>query len=392
MNLLITLDHRFISTTNQQIWTVSTYDYDFFAKYLTVFDKVFVIARVEENVNPLDSYRIASGKNVEFIPIPTYIGPWQFIMKYPRIRKILRSIKIDNDAIISRVPSTIGNLFLKRVMKNGHPFAVEVIGDPHGVLSRGSINHAFRIIFKWWFTSSMKRQCKHAVAASYVTDKALQERYPNKSFTIGISSIMLPDEAFINKPRPIQEHKDKFTIIFIGYLELLVKAPDVLIDAAAICVRKGMDIELRVIGDGRKRDELCRRKSAIFLGKKLHFLGRLQPGNAIIEELDMADLFILPSRQEGLPKAMIEAMARGLPCIGTKVGGIPELLNEDFLVQPDDAEALAEKIIQVLGDPFLMSNASAINLERAEDFRIGALSEKRHYFYQYIESATLIDK
>ena len=65
-------------------------------------------------------------------------------------------------------------------------------------------------------------------------------------------------------------------------------------------------------------------------------------GHGVTEQLDAADVFVLPSRQEGLPRAMIEAMARSLPCVGSDVGGISELIP-DWVVPPNDPQALALK-------------------------------------------------
>jgi glycosyltransferase involved in cell wall biosynthesis len=104
--------------------------------------------------------------------------------------------------------------------------------------------------------------------------------------------------------------------------------------------------------------------------------------------LDHADLFVLPSRTEGLPRAMIEAMARALPCIGSTVGGIPELLPPEDLVPPGDAAALARKIREVVCDPDRMARMSARNLEQARQYREDALSGRRIAFYQRVREVT----
>jgi glycosyltransferase involved in cell wall biosynthesis len=124
------------------------------------------------------------------------------------------------------------------------------------------------------------------------------------------------------------------------------------------------------------------------LGERINFLGQLPAGDAVRIQLDRADLFILPSYQEGLPRAMIEAMARGLPCIGSSVGGIPELLLPEEMVPPGDVVALADKIREIVTDPERMTRMSARNLEKAKDYRDEVLRERRIEFYRYIREQT----
>ena len=90
-------------------------------------------------------------------------------------------------------------------------------------------------------------------------------------------------------------------------------------------MQAGHDLTLRVVGDGKRRPDLEALAAQLNCRERIVFAGQL-PSTAIIGELDRADLFVLPSRQEGLPRAMIEAMARALPCIGSDVAGFPELL------------------------------------------------------------------
>jgi glycosyltransferase involved in cell wall biosynthesis len=77
-------------------------------------------------------------------------------------------------------------------------------------------------------------------------------------------------------------------------------------------------------------------------------------------------------------------MARGCPCIGSNVGGIPELLAPDDLVPPNDPEALAQKIIEVTSDPVRMKTMSERNLARAKQFDPEVLRQARLAFYRYV--------
>jgi glycosyltransferase involved in cell wall biosynthesis len=81
---------------------------------------------------------------------------------------------------------------------------------------------------------------------------------------------------------------------------------------------------------------------------------------------------------------MIEAMARGLPCIGSTVGGVPELLAPDDLVPPGDVGALAGKIREVLSDSERVARMSKRNLEKAREYRQEIVRQRRDEFYRYL--------
>jgi glycosyltransferase involved in cell wall biosynthesis len=177
-------------------------------------------------------------------------------------------------------------------------------------------------------------------------------------------------------------------LITLASLAQLYKAPDVLIDAVAVCVAEGLDIKLVLVGDGQYRQKLEARAQGHGLGDRVCFKGQLTAGDAVRNQLDLADIFVLPSHQEGLPRAMVEAMARALPCIGSTVGGIPELLPPEDLVPPGNVAALASKIREVATNPERMARMSARNLKKAKEYRDEALREPRNEFYRYVREMT----
>jgi hypothetical protein len=85
---------------------------------------------------------------------------------------------------------------------------------------------------------------------------------------------------------------------------------------------------------------------------------------------------------------MIEAMARGLPCIGSAVGGIPDLLGSEELVPRGDATALARKIKQISMDPERMNRLSGENLAKAREYHDSILSSRRRQFFTHVQEAT----
>jgi glycosyltransferase involved in cell wall biosynthesis len=148
-----------------------------------------------------------------------------------------------------------------------------------------------------------------------------------------------------------------------------------------------MPIELRIVGSGRHRSELEQLARSLSLHDCVHFTGELA-APAIRSELDNATLMVLPSRAEGLPRVIVEAMARALPCIASNVGGIPELLAAEDLVAPNNPQVLAAKIAEVLGDNARLSRMSARNLEKSQQFRPEILERRRTEFYSHLRDTT----
>jgi len=147
-------------------------------------------------------------------------------------------------------------------------------------------------------------------------------------------------------------------------------------------------VELVIVGDGRCRAELERRAQACGIDPRETFIGRIPSGEAVRNELDRGDLFVLASKTEGLPRAMIEAMARALPCIGSDVGGIPELLAPRELVPRNDPHALSQKIADLASSPERMTVLSAANLAKARSYHDSTLRIRRRALLSHLRQAT----
>jgi glycosyltransferase involved in cell wall biosynthesis len=390
MNLVVTLEQRFDCTPDGAVWTQTNFAYPFWRRYLDVFEQVRVVARVRSVDAPLQGSKRANGEGTHFLPLPNYQGPWNYLRQLPKLRSVLREAVGADDAVILRVPSPIAAGLETRLRQLQRPYGVEVVGDPYDVFRPSSVRHRLRPFFRWLFTRQLRRQCAGACAAAYVTREALQRRYPAApaGLSTHYSSVELSDADFAAAPRVPPPAHSPLTLVFVGTLAQLYKAPDTLIEAFAACMYAGLDLRLSFIGDGAHRADLERRVSDLNLGDRVRFLGQLPSGKAVQDWLDRADLFILPSRQEGLPRAMIEAMARGLPCIGSTVGGIPELLPSEDLVPPGDVKALASKILEVARDPDRLARMSARNLATARQYREDLLQKRRVEFYSYLRDKT----
>jgi glycosyltransferase involved in cell wall biosynthesis len=153
-------------------------------------------------------------------------------------------------------------------------------------------------------------------------------------------------------------------------------------------VAASVELHLTLVGDGRIRPQIEALANRLGIRGRCEFLGHLAAGDAICAELDKADLFVLPSRTEGLPRALIEAMARGLPCISTAVGGIPELLPAEDLVSPGDVAALAAKIREVACSAERRQQMSQCNIMVARRYAEDILQPRRAQFFRHIRAVT----
>lgn len=388
MRVAVMLEQHFLGTPDGAVYTDSTHPYAFWTRYLEVFSAVRVVARVREVERAASSWSRVDGAGVEVARVPDYRGALGFILRARSVRRATREGVGVEDAVILKAPSPLANGVESIFVRSGRPFGLEVVGDPWDVFAPGVVAHPLRPLLRRWLRRRLRRQCQVACARAYVTAETLQRRYPpGPGLTVAVSDVALPEEAFAPHPRAESEGSNG-ALVLVGSLEQLYKGPDVLLGAMASCARAGLDLQLAIVGDGRFRRFLEVRVRELGLSGRVRFTGRIPPGAPVAAELDRASVFVLPSRTEGLPRALIEAMARGLPCIATHVGGIPELLEAADLVPPGDSAALGRKIIEVLTAPARRAAMSARNLARARAFGETHLREPRLAFYRHVHSST----
>lgn len=389
MKLTLLFDHRFNRTGTGDCVSTKHYDFGFFQeRYLGVFEEIDIVARVVPTSAVAVSHGATEGPGVRVRPLPMWNGALGAARNYFRIKRSLRDLLGKESAVIAVVPGVLGEFAHVELTRQCRPYAVEVVGDPRDAFAPGAMKHPLRSLIRWQAARQLRRQCSAAAAAMYVTEQALQSRYPCPGHTSGVSDVRLPDEALAVEPRSREHAGPARRLLLVGSLEQMFKGADVLIEAVAQCMREGLMLELTIVGDGRHRAELESHARDLGVAHRVTFAGWIPSGVAVRQQLDGSDLFVAPSRTEGLPRALVEAMARALPCIGTHVGGIPELLPSEDLVPPSNPHALAAKIREVSTNPVRLALMSARNLAKAHQYRDEILREKRLQFYRCVRERT----
>jgi lipopolysaccharide/colanic/teichoic acid biosynthesis glycosyltransferase/glycosyltransferase involved in cell wall biosynthesis len=386
MRVVVTSARRFLQTPDGKVWTPSTDDYSFWQRYLEVFDDVSVLGRVYlvEKADP--NWKLVTGSKVTVESIPQYSGPTGYIKALIPILRHVRKIVRPIDAVILRMPSPLSVAVALLLWLRRQPYGAEVIGDTDATLSAESIEHPLRPFLRIMSVQITRQLCRNACSIAYVTESALQQKYPPalRAFATHYSSIELPDEHVATQPKIFNSWPMK--IISVGSMSMKYKRFDILIEAVKRNIAAGLDLKLILIGDGghRRFFEDC----AIGIEDRVKFMGELPGSEYVREQLRDADLFVLASANEGLPRVIIEAMAAGLPCLGTTVGGTSELLPVEDLVAPGNVEALTNKLQEIINNPVRMNAMAARNMETARRYSRHQLARRRRRMYQYLRDVT----
>src|SRR5262247_4497438 len=165
-----------------------------------------------------------------------------------------------------------------------------------------------------------------------------------------------------------------------------VKGHRHLLEAAAKVMKGDARVHLVLVGDGELRDEIAAHARRLGIGARTNLLGHREDSAQLAAAFDVA---VLASLSEGLPNAVMEAMAAGAPVVATAVGGTTELIIDGvtgFLVPPADADALARRILDMIRNPELSSRMAAQGRRRTlSQFGMRRMVESVERLYDEME-------
>lgn len=390
-SLLIAADGHYYRDSKDRVYVESVFTSTFYSRYLDSFDEVYVLGRMEKVDNPPVGKKRADGPGIHFVDLLPGRGVEGLLKTGMANRRIVSSWVEKVDSVIARVPGVIANMTASVCEKKKIPYAVEVVVDPWEYFAKGVHGGPFRPLIRVMWTARLKKSCKCAIGASYVTERYLQQRYPCSAllgnpagFTEHYSSVDLPDDCF-SKPR-IYGELNQITIAhaansFSGN----AKGHYTLFDVIATMRGDGYDARLLCIGDGPSIGDYRLYVKRLGIERYVTFTGRLPDGQAVREQMSSADLFVFPTKAEGLPRVLLEAMAEGLPCLSSPVCGIPEILETRYLFNPNDSGAFAECVEHLASSPAELSRMSEKNIAVAKRFARSVLQPKRSSFYQQVK-------
>lgn len=347
-------DVRLIEGRSDKVYSVD-FGYEVWERYLSVFDEITVCTRVDDNEYiDISKYKLSSGNNVKFKLNRQYKSPIQLFTQKNKITKTIKEVVAESEACIIRLPSVIGVLAAEECIKQNKPWAAEVVCCCWDSLwNYGNIQGKLLAPIMYLLSRHYIKQASHVI---YVSKEFLQKRYPNNNITKSASDVNIDDvkeEVLINRIEKIKNRdtntKTPIILGLIGSLNVNYKGHKTAIKAIKELKENGYNVVLKCLGGGSpdRWIELCKK---LGVENNVEFCGTLPSGEPVLKWIDNIDIFIMPSLQEGLPRSMVEAMSRGCNIIGTKTGGIPELIESDFIVNKNDYRGIAKIVRMIIYD------------------------------------------
>lgn len=321
--------------------------------FLEIFDEITIFSRLDRKNHSEQGY-VLDHPRIKLVPIPYYEGLFEFLQRLGELRRFIRKHFVDPTAYYGLwAPNILGPYIVRKVRRMQAPLLVRVIGDAVAV-ARAIVPEPFRRLAMWTVGRRARQTIVEADAIVYVTLSSLQSIYPPPpgALTLARTNLRFTDEM---KKVPKKEYTDvetvgPFSLIAVGSQEQNYKGHDLLLTAVAELRKQNRPVKLTLVGDGRFHDALVAQSKELDL-TDITFIRRLGTNVEVAKEVIRHDMFVMPSRTEGMPKALLEAMFVGVFSLGSDVGGIPELLDPDCIFDSNSSQGIVDAVSRFIDNP-----------------------------------------
>jgi len=327
------------------------------------------VSSIVEALSPFASVKEVKWQYRHIPESARYIGlkiPYRTIEGFYWILQLIREIHLFRaDVILAQYAYFCGLIGAIATKLSRRPFIVRAVGSDLRVLSR-SLMGRIAVLLTFRIASGV-----------ICVSKDLENRAQNLGAK---STVVIPSPLMLTRYNRTNVHKKEREVISVARL-LPIKGISYLIKA----MTRVKDGSLVIIGDGPERTKLELLSKHLELSDRVFFTGWISERSGILDHLEQATVFVLPSLSEGLPRVLIEAMACGLPVVATNVGGVPEAVVDGvngLLVPPRDEKALAEAIEHLFKDIDFRRRASAENVKAVTEYLPSIIGQR---IYDYLE-------
>lgn len=307
---------------------------EMFKRYYSIANEICVLIRVKETLKDKaeKKYSRITVWPLKVVECPNMSSLKAVLFGKQKIKEIVTREVLKADYIVARLPSFIGNISVDVARKFKKPCLVEVVTCPWDALWNHSLKGKLVAPFMYYAT---KKRVMNASCVVYVTNQFLQKRYPTCGKSVNCSNVALrdfDDNILENRLKKIHSINSSTKLLLgtTAAVDVMFKGQQYVIQALGKLKKKGfINFEYQLVGGGEQTylKSVAKKCNVV---DQVRFLGAV-PHNKVFDWLDKIDIYVQPSRQEGLPRALIEAMSRALPAFGARTAGIPELLEQQYI-------------------------------------------------------------
>lgn len=308
-------------------------------RYLPYFSKLTICSRMKTAVSEAD----IRGKQLSFSGDDAHIGfEYLNVGLFPgkQDKAHIRQLLSDCDFVIIRVPSQNAYPVAEQAIKMNKPYMVEVVGCAWDAYFTHSLKGK---LVAPLVALKMRQTVRRADFAQYVTREFLQSRYPCKGMCLACSDVQieLPTAALRAARQKRCEtfaHRNQISLATIGAVDVRYKGQEYVLHALARLKQEGIRVHYKIIGGGNPQ-RLQHLVQTLDIAEMVEFTGNLTH-DQVFAALDETDIYVHPSLTEGTPRAVLEAESRGCAVIGTRVGGMPEIVPNENLFGKKDVDGI----------------------------------------------------
>ena len=298
---------------------------------------------------------VAEQAGVEIVTLPGLsreLSPVRDALAAFRLARLIRKLRPDVVHTHTAKAGAVG----RTAALLAWPRRPVVVHTFHGHVLRGYFGTGGTLVFRAIETLLARASDRLIAVSPEVRDELVALHVaPRERFSVVRLGIELePRVRFDGDPDEVRRRhgipEGKFVVGWFGRMTAVKRTDDLLTMLAGVRER-GVDALLLLVGDGDDRERLEQRAHDLGLARSCLFLGYQED---VAPWYAICDAVVLTSASEGTPVTIIEALAAGRPVVATKVGGVPDVVDEGetgFLVRPHDTHALAERLEILAGDP-----------------------------------------
>ena len=358
-------------------------------RYKNYSDELLILLRSEERIYSLEEakkkFNGINLKNTKIFEIPDLMRPkkrfFSFTWRNKAKKVIEEAVKECDKAIIRSAHNFYTLNTIKYCKKYNKPYLIEVAGYAfdgywgHGDLYGKIVAVPYELL--------AKKAMKESLYTVYVTNYSLQKNYPCYGKTLGCSDVELNplDENDLKRRlKKIRSNNDKKLVLgTIGWVNLKLKGQHDVINVLYKLKKAGYDnFEYHLVGLG-EHDYLDRLIKKFNLEDNVKILGP-KPHSEIFDWLKNIDIYIQPSYQEGLCRAVVEAMSMACPIITSNAGGNPELANKKYVFKKGNRKQLFNMLKNI--NSAELEKEAIRSFELAKEYQKDILDKKRNAFYE----------